>query len=277
MFRLYVVLALGPALGLLFLVRWWDKKRPEPAGAVWKVVVLGVATCFPAYFFERWLLDTLGETAAARGHALHAFGVAAATEEILKLAVVLLFVWRKPYFNEVMDGVLYLAAASMGFAGLENAFYVMNAKEDALLTGIVRALTAVPQHAIASGVMGYFVGRGKMGGGPKWVGLGLVVGIAIHGMYDWSLMSGGTYGFGDPIPFVGLAEAFGIVVGGGAALVLLTRHALMLDDELLGPFSRPLSKRISDALSRRSAYRAYRASLPPTGSVPPAPFSVRSD
>jgi RsiW-degrading membrane proteinase PrsW (M82 family) len=244
MYRLYVVLALGPALALLFLFRWFDKKRPEPIGAVWKVVVLGVAACFPAYYAERWAQEEAPAFVAARGHLLHAFGVAASTEEILKLGVVLLFVWRKDYFNEVMDGVLYLAAASMGFAGLENVFYVMSSNEDALVTGIVRALTAVPQHAIASGVMGYFVGRGKMAksGRGLWVLGGLAFGVGIHGMYDWCLMSGGTLGLTEPIPFLGLVEAFGIVVGCGVLLVYLVRHALLLDDQLLGPYSRPLGR-----------------------------------
>lgn len=267
MFRLYVVLALGPALALLFLFRWWDKKRPEPAGAVLKVVVLGVATCFPAYFGERWFQHVLGRAATAQGHALHAIGIAAATEEILKLSVVLLFVWRKPYFNEVMDGVLYLAAASMGFAGLENVFYVMSAKEDALVTGIVRALTAVPQHAISSGVMGYFVGRGKMApllggraGAARWIAVGLASAIGIHGLYDWSLMSGGTFGFAAPIPFAGLLLAFGIVVGGGVLLVYLVRRALALDDEILGAYSRPLGGPTVAMIASRPDYAPLSAS-----------------
>lgn len=246
MYRLYVVLALVPALALLMLFRWWDKKRPEPAGAVWRVVVLGVVTCVPAYFVERWAQAELGPIALAQGRFVHAFVIAAGTEELLKLGVVMLLVWRKDYFNEVMDGVLYLAAASMGFAGLENVFYVVSAKEDALVTGIVRALTAVPQHAIASGVMGYCVGRAKMasvlrlGGAWRWVLGGLAAGVGIHGMYDWSLLSGGTFGLAAPREFMGIVEAFGIVVGCGALLRWLVRHALYLDDEILGPYSRPL-------------------------------------
>ncbi len=244
MHRLYVVLALGPALALLFLFRWWDKKRPEPVGAVWKVVVLGVAACFPAYFAERWALATLGSVADAQGGVVHAFGIAAGVEESLKLLVVMLFVWRKDYFNEVMDGVLYLAAASMGFAGLENVYYVMNAEEDMLATGLVRALTAVPQHAISSGIMGYCVGRAKVTAtgtaASRWIAGGLGAAIGIHGLYDWCLMSRGTFGFGAPMPFVGLVEAFAVVVVCGLLLMHLVEHALRLDDELLGTNSRPM-------------------------------------
>lgn len=241
--RLSVVLALVPALALLFLFRWWDKKRPEPAGAVWKVVALGVAACVPAFFAERWLQGALGDLDEAQGGLLHAFLVAGGIEEALKLLVVMLFVWRKDDFNEVMDGVLYLAAASMGFAGLENVYYVMNAAEDMRVTGVVRALTAVPQHAIASGIMGYCVGRAKLALGgmsaPRWIAGGLAAAIGIHGLYDWCLISKGTFGIGAPMPFLGLVEAFAIVVGFGLVLVQLMQHALRLDDDLLGTNSRP--------------------------------------
>ena len=50
-----------------------------------------------------------------KGEAINAFVVAALTEETVKLLVVLVYLRRKPHFDEVMDGILYAAAASLGF------------------------------------------------------------------------------------------------------------------------------------------------------------------
>src|SRR5437588_402293 len=77
--------------------------------------------------------------------------------EALKLAVVLGFPFRYSAFDEVLDGVVYTVAASLGFGLLENLAY----SATDVATGLARALTAVPMHAIAAGVMGYFVGRAR--------------------------------------------------------------------------------------------------------------------
>ena len=123
--------------------------RPEPPGTVRTVVLLGVGSCIVAGLVELLLMKALGPIARAQGRFLEAFAIAALVEEFVKLACVLGYLWNKPQFDEVMDGILYTAAASLGFAMLENVLYVGNN----VVTAIVRAFTAVPLHAIASGLM----------------------------------------------------------------------------------------------------------------------------
>jgi protease PrsW len=181
-----IALALAPALLLLWLFKKWDAKRPEPPGAVRNVVLLGVASCVPAILIELGLSAILGKSIVnANGQFVNAFIIAASTEEALKLAVILLFVWRKPYFDEVMDGILYMAAASLGFAMIENVLYSAGNP----VIGFVRAFTAVPLHATASGIMGYCIGRAKMtksnGRTFLWVIFGFFWAVLIHGFYDW--------------------------------------------------------------------------------------------
>lgn len=234
-----LALALAPALLLLWMFQRMDAKRPEPPGSVRTVVLLGVASCIPAVIIELAITAMLGEaTVNAQGKLLNAFLVAATTEECLKLACVYFYLWKKPHFDEVMDGILYTAAASLGFAMLENVLYVGSN----LGIAIVRAISAVPMHALCSGVMGYFVGRGKLArqGTAGWMLAGLGVAIAIHGAYDWALMSEGGFGVNPPNPVFGLLVALGIVAASGVAMRILYKHAHTLDDALLGPHARPL-------------------------------------
>ena len=237
--RANLAIAVAPALLLLWLFKKWDEKRPEPPGAVRNVVILGAITCIPAAAIEIGLSYLLGEEVVkAQGQLINAFLVAATTEESVKLAVVLIFLWRKPHFDEVMDGILYTAAASLGFALLENVLYSAGNP----IIGMVRAFTAVPLHATCSGIMGYFVGRGKMSKGTAipWVFGGLFAAIFIHGLYDWIVMSGAGFGELDPSPLLALGIVVVLVAICAGILRLMVKHALSMDDALLGPASRPL-------------------------------------
>ena len=46
-------------------------------------------------------------------------------EELCKFAAVRLGPYRSLYFDEPVDGLVYASAASLGFASLENLFYVL--------------------------------------------------------------------------------------------------------------------------------------------------------
>jgi RsiW-degrading membrane proteinase PrsW (M82 family) len=227
--RLNFLIAVLPALGLLLWFRRKDQQRPEPQGLVTRVVLWGVASTVPAVLIEAMLLRGMGShLAQGQGGFLTAFGVAGATEESLKLCVVLLYVWRKPAFDEVMDGIVYTAAASLGFAVLENLLYSIGDP----MVGAVRAFTAVPMHAAMSGIMGYFVGRAKVGvAAPgRWVASGLLCAVLIHGSYDWAVLSHGVFGFGKGSAVLGLVEGIGILLVSIAILFRLIRRALALDE-----------------------------------------------
>lgn len=238
--RTNLAIAVAPALLLLWLFKKWDEKRPEPPGAVRNVVIFGAITCIPAAAIELGMQAALGaDVINAQGKFLEAFLVAAFTEEAVKLAVVLIYLWRKPHFDEVMDGILYTAAASLGFALLENILY--SATNPA--TGLVRAFTAVPLHATCSGIMGYFVGRGKLskGSAAPWIIGGFAAAVFIHGLYDWIVFSGAGFGFFEPEPLLALLVVVGLVAVCAVILRQLVKHALSMDDAVLGPEARPLA------------------------------------
>jgi len=183
-------LAVIPAVYLLRYFYKQDNLKKEPKGLIFKVFLLGVAATVPVIIIEIILtqFNNLLITNTVGYFAFKAFIVAAFSEELLKLTVVYYFVYNKVAFDEIMDGIVYAVTASLGFACLENVLYVING---GISTAIVRAFTAVPLHAVAAGVMGYYIGCAKFAESKNlkiiYFLRGLLYAIFIHGLYDFVL------------------------------------------------------------------------------------------
>jgi RsiW-degrading membrane proteinase PrsW (M82 family) len=116
-----------------------------------------------------------------------AFMFAAIPEELCKFWFLRRHI-RGPHCDEPMDGVVYGAIVSLGFAALENLLYVSQA---GFQTGLLRAFTAVPMHASVGALMGLALSLEKIRGPGPGRGLmpALGVPILVHGLYDWPLMA----------------------------------------------------------------------------------------
>ncbi|HEX5747125.1 MAG TPA: PrsW family intramembrane metalloprotease [Archangium sp.] len=183
--------AVVPSLLLLWYIYARDR-NPEPRGLLLKTFLLGAAICAPVVPVAMWL-ESLGrewETGAWSTALVRAFLGAAIPEELFKYLVLRRYVWNEPAFDEPLDGVVYGATASLGFATLENILYV---GDGGLGVAMLRALTAVPQHAFTGVIMGAFLGRARFAAdGAQRFGLlaaGLGWAILLHGAYDAFLMT----------------------------------------------------------------------------------------
>jgi len=172
---------------------WYFHARdayPEPGLVLWVSFGFGVLSIIPAVLTGIPIqMQLRGVTDPAASGFLQAFFVAAIPEELAKLGALLLYSYRKVEFNEPMDGVVYGVAVSLGFASLENILYVAMGGAG---TAVFRAVTAVPMHAVAGVLMGYFVGRAKFSP-RKRLGLifvGWLVAALVHGFYDGPLLWG---------------------------------------------------------------------------------------
>jgi RsiW-degrading membrane proteinase PrsW (M82 family) len=96
-------------------------------------------------------------------------------------------IWRSPSFNEKFDGIVYAVFVSLGFAAVENVMYVM---DGGLQTAAIRAVTAVPAHAIFGVTMGYYLGIAHMYEELRkpYLFRALAIPILLHGIYDFILM-----------------------------------------------------------------------------------------
>jgi RsiW-degrading membrane proteinase PrsW (M82 family) len=220
------LLAAAPALLLLRYYYRQDRERPEPKGLVVRIFLLGIAATFVAIPLE--LLMSVFQGLFADFPLLtalfKAFVVAALVEEYLKLTIVRVFAYRNRNFDEIMDGVVYTVVASLGFACMENILYVMGGT---IGTALTRAVTAVPLHATASGLMGYYIGRAKFAPSPRieraLINRGLRIAIFVHGTYDFLLFA---------VPVLGtwlLAGLLPLLIG--AFFILRSRIRIALDED----------------------------------------------
>lgn len=189
------VIASIPVAVLLYYFYHRDKGEKEPRPLMKKVFRWGIAVTFFAAAIEGAIEFSVYDWFNGQPPLLYLllmpFLVVALTEEWLKLWVVKEFAFSHEKFNEIMDGITYCIIASMGFAILENIVYTF---QFGWQTGVLRAFTAVPAHALFSGIMGHYIGLAKFAKDPlsvrRLMRKGLWAGVFFHGLYDFLLMSG---------------------------------------------------------------------------------------
>ena len=67
--------------------------------------------------------------------------------------------WHDVNFDYCFDAIVYSVVVSLGFAAVENIFYVFDYGAHVAL---IRAVTAIPGHAIFGIFMGHYYGQAKM-------------------------------------------------------------------------------------------------------------------
>jgi RsiW-degrading membrane proteinase PrsW (M82 family) len=185
--------AIVPALLLLIYYHKQDKAKPEPLGMILRVFIWGCFSIIPALVLEV-IADRINT--AYNSHYIvltifvKSFLIAGFIEEFLKQRVVLSFVYKNKAFDEVMDGIVYTIVAGLGFAVVENIFYVL---EGGINVAIARSFTSLPLHAIAAGIMGYYIGKAKFAESSlqekRYLRTGLIMAILYHGIYDFIIFS----------------------------------------------------------------------------------------
>jgi RsiW-degrading membrane proteinase PrsW (M82 family) len=219
------LLALVPALVLLWYLRHVDRYEPEPWRLIGLTFLAGCLSVIPTAAVERSLMPIPWD--GFWGTVYQAFVVAALTEEFFKGAFAHMAIWWRQDFNEVLDGLVYYGMAHMGFAVTENILYVFTtgdgSVEHALMTALVRAATAVPMHVVVGMIMGYHAGRSRyansFGQKLKHALNSLVLPILLHGIYD-------VAAFNQAVEVRTLLDV--IRVGAGSALLYIVVVALWL-------------------------------------------------
>ena len=185
-----LLLALAPAILLMVYVYFRDKYEKEPVKLILKGILLGAVIIFPVGAIENYIIVYGQNLPKLPKAAWDGFLVAGATEEAFKYLMVFILIWRNRNFNEKFDGIVYAVSVSLGFAAIENLFYVFS--NNSMQVGMIRAFTAVPGHAIFGVVMGFYLGlaRFTVQNRKKWLIRAFTVPWLLHGVYDFLLMSG---------------------------------------------------------------------------------------
>ena len=187
--------ALLPAIILMVYVYKHDKIEKEPFRLLLVLFMFGALSCIPAGLLEDFfsgVLDSMNIQDTQTYYIIMCFGIAACSEEGLKLFFLKRKTWKCPDFNYTFDGLLYSVCVSLGFAGLENIMYVLDYGFGVVIS---RGLLSVPGHCTFAIFMGLFYSRAKFYsayGNKIRAGvnklLSFVVPVLLHGYYDYCLM-----------------------------------------------------------------------------------------
>jgi RsiW-degrading membrane proteinase PrsW (M82 family) len=184
------IVSIAPVFIILVYIYYRDKYEQEPIKLLIKGLLAGCIIVVPTVFIESFM-QTLGSGFnGLNAAAWNAFMVAALVEETLKFGAVYFLIWRNPNFNEKFDGIVYAVFVSLGFAAVENILYVFGS-DNGMNTGLMRAFTAVPAHAMFGIMMGYRLGLARFIPSRRgfFLAMGLLVPFLYHGIYDFILMS----------------------------------------------------------------------------------------
>jgi len=176
---------------LLWLWFWLkqEEKKKEPKGVLAMVFIMGMIAVILVLPIQKYI------QANVAGHEAKIIGWAAA-EEILKYIAMLVIIYKTRFVDEPLDWPIYCITAALGFAALENTFFLIKPLSlgqtyVSLLTGQLRFLGSTLLHTISSGVVGISIGLSYfMGSFSKkiYVFFGLMFAIALHSVFNFFIM-----------------------------------------------------------------------------------------
>ncbi len=194
--NLLLMIALLPAALLTIYIYKKDRVEREPVRMIVRLLALGAFACLPASVLEMAISRVLSAFDFRNPYFasfLEAFAVAALCEELVKYFFLRRTTWRSAAFDYQFDAIVYGVSVSLGFAALENVMYVM---QSGFETGLLRAVTSVPGHAIFGVFMGFFYGyaklaeaQGRASEAREYLALSVLTPILLHGTYDFIAFS----------------------------------------------------------------------------------------
>jgi len=181
-----LITILPSLLIVLFFVK--SDRFPEPTSQIIKIFMYGIFLCIPAFLINTELGNLYANTGISEA-LISSFLSAAPVEEVLKFTVLYSLVYKMKDFNEPIDGIVYGVSVSLGFATLENIYYVYVLSDyfDTTSQGlaILRSFSAIPAHGIFGATMGYFFMKYTFIKKENNLALCMIVPILLHGAYNY--------------------------------------------------------------------------------------------
>ncbi len=194
----YLAIAIFPAIFFMIYIYRNDDKEKEPPLLLLKCIIGGLLSVPIAIILEMiaeavviYLLENVVSATRVNYGVLTAIFVGL-IEEGAKFFFLYIFTWKDKEFNYRFDGIVYAVFVSLGFAALENVFYVFNYGTGVALQ---RALLTIPGHMSFAVYMGLYYGHAKVSeavNNPDAKALNLKAAYAfavlLHTIFDATLM-----------------------------------------------------------------------------------------
>jgi len=193
-----VGLGLAPSLVWLFYYLKKDP-RPEPRYMISRVFLLGI-TLAPIAVIAQWVFREAVLTFKPEYQILTSvpfFLWAAFIEETVKFLPVKFAVLHNPEFDEPVDAMIYMIAAALGFAAIENILVLFQAIPDGASATLqiwsLRFIGATLLHAVSSALVGYFLALSWFYNrhSQKLVFIGIAIATLFHFAFNYVILKGG--------------------------------------------------------------------------------------
>ncbi len=171
-------LALAPALFWFWFFARRDR-HPEPTWLLVRTFVWGGAMVVPAALLEAGIDQAFGATVM--------FACVGLIEELCKL-IAASSILKNREFDEPVDGLIYATAAALGFATLENAFYMLQGGAGLIL---LRGPISTLGHILFSVTWGYALSLRRFSNRRFVVRRALLLAAGLHTLFNFLLLGAG--------------------------------------------------------------------------------------
>ncbi|MDP3017606.1 MAG: PrsW family glutamic-type intramembrane protease, partial [Deltaproteobacteria bacterium] len=165
------------ALFWLGKFRKMDKFEKEPERLIYLAFFAGALSTIPSVLLEIPFKTANSHHPPLLSDLFLLFLWVGIVEETFKFLAVRLTVYRSSQFNEVMDGMIYMVSAAMGFAATENVGYMLGF---GFSVGFFRAILSYLAHLSFSAVLGYYMGKAKIEKNQNWLWIGFILAVSLH-------------------------------------------------------------------------------------------------
>lgn len=185
-----IIIGLSPSLLWLVFWRHLVKRGREPMGLVFLCFILGAASVFVATMLQHFAKDLVVDPRTR-------IAVWAGIEEILKFGIFYFVAYRSKYDDDALDPAMYLIAVALGFAALENIFYILKPGLSfnitaSLLTGGFRFFGSTLLHAMASCLIGIIITLTPRDIRRVGMLVGLAGAIFLHSTFNFFILKNDT-------------------------------------------------------------------------------------
>lgn len=193
LFITFIILAaLVPGLAwLIFFLK--EDVHPEPKKLIIYTFGIGLVMSVPIILLQVFGQSFILSLGGSFGLVILFF---AFIEELFKFFACYLAVGKNPELDEPVDFMIYMVAAGLGLATIENFFILselissggFEAIGSAANIIILRFVGATFLHAIASGIAGFYWARARIQNNKNLITAGIIFATAIHGIFNFLVL-----------------------------------------------------------------------------------------
>jgi len=201
----FFIAFLGGILPALLWLHFWlyeDRLEPEPKNLLIATFTAGMVATIVALICQNLIREYLpapniGDMLTAG--AIISIFIWAGIEEVAKFGAAYFIVLKRREADEPIDNMIYLITAALGFAALENAFFLLdpiqsNQIMQSIITGNMRFLGSTLLHIVSSASVGIMLAFAfcKLPATKKiYIWIGLILATTLHTLFNFFILRSG--------------------------------------------------------------------------------------